>query len=290
MERKSELSLWTRTILTSGSEFLMAWISWSRTWTTRSGTTTSKKPQRYSSKTMRWNRMHVLLRADQRPKQNHKDVLLPAHPQKRYLLGKELGPILNHKIIRPPIIQCRRNWSIFFVMVVYLEKMMERLNSGDQKIIFRTILCILDIGLTKSGRAQWKKEEETRKGFGVVLIVQEKYFTSDLFKVIQDAILLILFYKTMLLFRTISSSAFIMLDVQSIYIPSNIQDWYREAKIGAKDRQYSFCLWILWTKNTKIQTKSTWKHSVLHSTCRQRGRNIKTRCIGSTENLLKRKD
>ena len=101
-----------------GSEFLMAWISWSQTWTTRSRMTTSRKPQRCSSKTMRWNRMHVLLQADQRRKQNHKDVFLPAHPQKLYLLGKELGPIVNHKIIRPPIIQCRRNWSISFVMVV----------------------------------------------------------------------------------------------------------------------------------------------------------------------------
>ena len=34
-------------------------------------------------------------------------------------------------------------------MVVYLEKMMERLNSGDLKIIFGTILCILNIGLSK---------------------------------------------------------------------------------------------------------------------------------------------
>ena len=62
--------------------------------------------------------MHVLLRADQRLRRNHKHVLLPAHPQKLYLLGRELGPILNHKIIRSPIIQCQRNWSIFFVMVV----------------------------------------------------------------------------------------------------------------------------------------------------------------------------
>ena len=29
--------------------------------------------------------------------------------KKPYLMVKELGPILNHKIIRPPIIQCRRN-------------------------------------------------------------------------------------------------------------------------------------------------------------------------------------
>ena len=34
---------------------------------------------------------------------------LPAHPQKLYLSGKELVPILNHKIIRSPIVQYRRN-------------------------------------------------------------------------------------------------------------------------------------------------------------------------------------
>ena len=50
-------------------------------------------------------------------------------------------------------------------MEVYLQKMTVRLNSEDEKIIFRTILCILDIGLMKSGRASWRKEEETRKYF-----------------------------------------------------------------------------------------------------------------------------
>ena len=97
-------------------------------------------------------------------------------------------------------------------MVVYLEKMMERLNSGGYKIIFGTILCILDIGLMKSGRAPWQEEEETRNDFSIVLILQEKFFTSELFKVIQDAISLILHYTI------------ITLDVQSIYIPSSIQD------------------------------------------------------------------
>ena len=131
MEWKLELSLLARTILNRGSEFLMAWISWSRTWATRRTTTASRKPLRCSSKIVRWKRLWLLLRAAQRLKQNHKDVFLPAHPQKLYPFGKERGPILNHKIIRPSIIQCRRNWSTFFVVVVYLEKMMERLNSGD---------------------------------------------------------------------------------------------------------------------------------------------------------------
>ena len=47
-EWKSEFCLWTKTILTHGSEFLMAWTSWSRIWTTM-----SRKPQKCSSKTMR---------------------------------------------------------------------------------------------------------------------------------------------------------------------------------------------------------------------------------------------
>ena len=46
-------------------------------------------------------------------------------------IGKELGPILNHKIIRSKIIHCQRNWSIFFVMGVYHERTMEWLNSGE---------------------------------------------------------------------------------------------------------------------------------------------------------------
>ena len=32
--------------------------------------------------------MQVILQADQRPKQNHKDEILPAHPQKLYLFGE----------------------------------------------------------------------------------------------------------------------------------------------------------------------------------------------------------
>ena len=41
--------------------------------------------------------MRLILQADQWPKQNHKDAILPAHPQELYLLVRELGLILNHK-------------------------------------------------------------------------------------------------------------------------------------------------------------------------------------------------
>ena len=58
-------------------------------------------------------------------------------------------------------------------MEIYLEKTMERLNSGELKTIFRNISCIAIIGLTTSGRKAWQEEEETRKDTSIVLIHQE---------------------------------------------------------------------------------------------------------------------
>ena len=47
------------------------------------------------------------------------------------------------------------------------------------------------------GKASWHEVEATVKDFNIVLIRQEKkIFISELFKVIQDAIPLILFYRT----------------------------------------------------------------------------------------------
>ena len=128
---------------------------------------------------MRWNRMHVVLQADQRPKQNHNDEILPAHPQEQYLLVKEFGPMLNLENIPSPIIKCRRKWFFFFVMEVYPEKMVEQLTSGESETIFRNISCVAIIGLTTSGRKAWQEEEETRKEFSIVLILQEKFFIPD---------------------------------------------------------------------------------------------------------------
>ena len=69
---------------------------------------------------------------------------------------------------------------------------MERLNSGDSKIVFGTNLRTLSIGLMKRGRAKWQEAEATSKDFNIVLTRQDKNFT-----VIQDAIPLILHCKTM---------------------------------------------------------------------------------------------
>ena len=78
-----------------------------------------------------------------------------------------------------------------------IEKMMEPFNSGELKKIFRNISCILLIGRISSGKHFWQ-EEEIREDCSTVLILLEQVFISDLFKDIEEAILLILRYKTML--------------------------------------------------------------------------------------------
>ena len=57
-----------------------------------------------------------------------------------------------------------------------IEKMMEQFNSGELKKIFRNISRIALMGLKESGRKVWQEEEETRKDFSTVLILQECLF------------------------------------------------------------------------------------------------------------------
>ena len=59
-------------------------------------------------------------------------------------------------------------------------------------------MSTLNIGLMMYGREKWQEAEATRKVFNTVLIRQDKkFFTSELFKVIQDAIPLIPHCRTM---------------------------------------------------------------------------------------------
>ena len=74
---------------------------------------------------------------------------------------------------------------------------MEPFDSGEAKKIFRNISCIALIGLIANGKYAWQEEEETRKRSSTVLILPEQLCISELFKDIQDAILLILHYRTM---------------------------------------------------------------------------------------------
>ena len=193
--------------------------------------------------------MQVILQADQRPKQNHKDAILPAHPQEPILVGERTWTDIERQKYSLSDYTVSRQLSTLLRQGNLPRDDGGAIEFWRREIVFRINLCFVIIGLTKSGRAAWQEEEETRKHFTVVLILQEQFCTSELSKVIQDAILLILHCRTMSWFPTASSSTLITSDVQTIHILSSIQDWYREDKIWATDRQYSFCLWILWTKH-----------------------------------------
>ena len=79
-----------------------------------------------------------------------------------------------------------------------------------------------------------------------------------------------------------------MCDKFTFYHQFKIDTW--RSKIEQKDREYSFGLWNLWKKNSKIRTSLTWPQHVLHGTSWKRGKCTKIWCIGSIYSLFNRKD
>ena len=177
----------------------MAWVSWSRTWATRSTTkTTSRKPQRYSSKNLCWKRMYLLLRTDQSPKHKTKTYFCLLINKNCTYLWKKMDwcrarNLFAYRLPSGKKIEysssswsstSRRRWSDWILEI--------------KRLSAERILSTLNIGLMKCGRVIWQEAEATRKDFNIVLIHQDKkFFISELFKVIWDAIWLILRYRTM---------------------------------------------------------------------------------------------
>ena len=129
--------------------------------------------------------MYLLLRADQRLEQNHKDLLLPSHLQELYSSGKESGLILSQKIIFA-------NHLSIFKTIEYSSSSWSPTSRGrwsgrileSKRLSSEQILCDLNIGMMKCGRVQWQKAEQTGKDFNIALIHQDKkFFISELFKV-----------------------------------------------------------------------------------------------------------
>ena len=114
--------------------------------------TTSRKRQKQSSKNILYNWMQLILQTDRNPKQNHRDSILPAHPQ-----DVDAGEFSISDF------EVRRNGFIFFDMQEYKEKMMARLNSIESRMIVSNISCVVMIGLTTNGKKVWQVEEERRK-------------------------------------------------------------------------------------------------------------------------------
>ena len=201
--------------------------------------------------------MQVILQADQRQKQNHKDVLLPAHPQKTFPMGERTW--IDVEPGKYSLSEYPKSKKL-----IYLLRHGSLPRDNDGAIEFWRIKDYLQAHFVFCHHwsdDKWKKSMAGGGGHKKVF----QYCTDSSGAILylralqghSGRNLLDPYYRTMSWFQTVSSSTFITSDVQSIYIPSSIQDWYREDKIWANDRQYSLCLLILWTKNARILTQST---------------------------------
>ena len=232
----------------------MDWTSWSQIWSTKSTTTTSRRPP--ETKTEAFALKTNVLAFASRPKAKAKprrptsacsstrtvpiceriwtDIEPGTQSSLSYPVAKKPKTLLRHAQLAREEDGVIEFWRL----------------KDDLRNDFKNSQYLSD---EMCGKAKCKEAEAARKDFNVVLSRQDKkFFISELFKVIQDAIPLILHFRLMCLFRTISSSTFIILDVESVYTPSQVLDWCREGKIQAgKDIWYSLRLWIPWTRITK---------------------------------------
>ena len=74
---------------------------------------------------------------------------------------------------------------------------MEQLNFTELNPIFEVIIHRYIIGLMIDGKLVWLQEEDQNEDISIALIIREQFFSSGLFKVILEAISLILRYRTM---------------------------------------------------------------------------------------------
>ena len=124
-ELRSESCLWTQTIPTHGSEFSHGLNKLVTDLNNYEQETSEMQFEEYA---LRLNAGDFASRSKAKAKPQKRDFA--SSSTRTIPLGRELGLMSNQENSRYPIIQCRRNWSIFFVMEAYLETMMERLNSG----------------------------------------------------------------------------------------------------------------------------------------------------------------
>ena len=225
--------------------------------------------------------LHKLVTNLNNKESSSEDENLPAFHKNFNNWGESLfGQMLNQENIQSPITKCRRNLRIFCHGSLHRE--------DHGAIEFCRIKENFQDRRQVKG-AQWQKEEETKRSQYCIDSSGQEFFISQFFMAIQDAVSLILFYRTTLLIRANSSSTFFISDVQSIYIPSKNSGLISGGQNLSNRQTVFLCLWIPWTKTIRILTRSIWEHRVMHNSCTKHGRNIKMRCIGLTSILFFKK-
>ena len=206
------LNLWKTTLLIRGLEFLMAWTSWSQTWSTRSTTTTSRR-------LLQRRRKYLRLQAEPGLKQNREDFQLFDYVQGLFLFSKENRSILNRGLGSVKLTPWQKGWTFFFDTENYFEKKMERSISGDWKIILRNRV---EYSQHWSGDV-W--QNEMPGGGGIVLTRQDRnsWFSSSSRSFNTQ------FFWSFTAFQCIASERFLRVQltywIWSQFTLSQIQDW-----------------------------------------------------------------
>ena len=194
--------------------------------------------------------------------------------QEQFLLGRELGLMLNQGNVHSPMMKYLRKWCIFFVIHNMCIEKMEPFNSGELQKIFRNISCLAFLGQMVGGKHAWQEEEKHEK-----IPVQFQYCTDS--------------SGTIVYFRALhghSGRNFMHPSVDNLIIQSNFFQYI--VHVGCAKSIYilsSVLEWIPWTKITRILMWSTWMFRVVHNNCIKNGKDIKTQYIGNTSILLLRK-
>ena len=226
-----------------------------------------------SRKNIRYNWLWRMLHADRRKKQNHKEENVRTLHLEPFRWTRGIGLILN----QGNILSLRTK---FLKKVILLRHSQQVHREEDGAIQFWRRKFHLR---NHSSQVQhwsdegWKCCLAARGGSkgdsSTALMIQEQFFISELFKDIQDTILLILYCRTMLQIRTDSSKIFTTLDVRSIFIQSWTMDWYLEVRIQAREtKSILSAFFILETKVTRILRRLIWMNHFMHNTCMKHGK------------------
>ena len=194
----------------------MAWTSWSQTWSTKCTTTTSRRPLKRRCKHMRWRRTYSLFASQSKAKAKNKKTYLCVLIYKNCTYSwKKMDWYWTRSPVQSSVPSCTKTKHSSSAWTIPREED-GAIEFWRLKMIFGTNWSTLDICLMICGRARWQEVEATRKDFNIVLTRQDqKLFylqalqghsgRNPIDRSLQDNVCL---------FQTLSSSTFIMLDVQ----------------------------------------------------------------------------
>ena len=214
---------------------------------------------------LRWRRKYLHAQVVQKLKQNQEDFPLLAHLQNCTHSWNQMdwfGTGAQFHYASP----VAKDLTLFLSMDNHLEKKIGRSNSGEKRCgkIWHSQHWSDEMWNSKMARGGGNK-----KDFNIPLDHQSKNSLISELNIIQNSMPLILHFRTMWKFRSISSSTFSTLD-GAINLHSTNSGLIMGGRNSGRDRQTVFCTAVIpWRRITKNLMSLTWPNHVLHDASRK---------------------